>query len=31
VDDMRISNDMSHHTVELIMYLEGEGHASEKS
>jgi serine phosphatase RsbU (regulator of sigma subunit)/anti-sigma regulatory factor (Ser/Thr protein kinase) len=31
VDDMRISNDASHHTVELIMYLEGEGHASEKT
>jgi anti-sigma regulatory factor (Ser/Thr protein kinase) len=31
VDEMRISSDTTHHTVELIMYLEGEGHASEKS
>jgi anti-sigma regulatory factor (Ser/Thr protein kinase) len=31
VDEMRISNDDTHHTVELIMYLEGEDHASEKS
>jgi len=31
VDEMNISNDPSHHTVELIMYLEGEDHASEKS
>jgi anti-sigma regulatory factor (Ser/Thr protein kinase) len=31
VDEMRVSNDTSHHTVELIIYLEGEGHASEKS
>ncbi len=31
VDEMRISNDASHHTIELIMYLEGEGHASEKT
>ncbi len=31
VDEMHISNDASHHTVELIMYLEGESHASEKS
>jgi len=31
VDEMRISNDETHHTVELIMYLEGEDHASEKS
>jgi serine phosphatase RsbU (regulator of sigma subunit)/anti-sigma regulatory factor (Ser/Thr protein kinase) len=30
VDEMRISNDDTHHTVELIMYLEGEDHASEK-
>jgi serine phosphatase RsbU (regulator of sigma subunit)/anti-sigma regulatory factor (Ser/Thr protein kinase) len=31
VDEMRISTDTTHHTVELIMYLEGEGYASEKS
>ncbi len=31
VDEMRISNDDTHHTVELIMYLEGKDHASEKS
>jgi serine phosphatase RsbU (regulator of sigma subunit)/anti-sigma regulatory factor (Ser/Thr protein kinase) len=31
VDEMHISNDDTHHTVELIMYLEGEDHASEKS
>ena len=31
VDEMHISNDASHHTVELILYLEGESHASEKS
>ncbi len=31
VDEMHIHNDASHHTVELIMYLEGESHASEKS
>ncbi len=31
VDEMHISNDASHHTVELIVYLEGESHASEKS
>jgi len=32
VDEMHISNDASHHTVELIMYLEGgKSHASEKS
>jgi serine phosphatase RsbU (regulator of sigma subunit)/anti-sigma regulatory factor (Ser/Thr protein kinase) len=32
VDEMNISNDATHHTVELIMYLEGdEDHASEKS
>jgi serine phosphatase RsbU (regulator of sigma subunit)/anti-sigma regulatory factor (Ser/Thr protein kinase) len=31
VDEMRISTDTAHHTVELIMYLEGEGYASEKS
>jgi serine phosphatase RsbU (regulator of sigma subunit)/anti-sigma regulatory factor (Ser/Thr protein kinase) len=30
VDEMRINNDDTHHTVELIMYLEGEDHASEK-
>ena len=31
VDEMNISSDESHHTVELIMYLKGEGNASEKS
>jgi serine phosphatase RsbU (regulator of sigma subunit)/anti-sigma regulatory factor (Ser/Thr protein kinase) len=32
VDEMNISNDATHHTVELIMNLEGEeDHASEKS
>jgi serine phosphatase RsbU (regulator of sigma subunit)/anti-sigma regulatory factor (Ser/Thr protein kinase) len=31
VDEMHVSNDASHHTVELIMYLKGEGYASEKS
>jgi serine phosphatase RsbU (regulator of sigma subunit)/anti-sigma regulatory factor (Ser/Thr protein kinase) len=31
VDEMYVSNDETHHIVELIMYLEGEGHASEKS
>jgi len=31
VDEMHVSNDETHHIVELIMYLEGEGHASEKS
>jgi serine phosphatase RsbU (regulator of sigma subunit)/anti-sigma regulatory factor (Ser/Thr protein kinase) len=31
VDDMHVSSNMTHHTVELIMYLEGDGHGSEKS
>ncbi len=31
VDEMNISSDPSHHTVELIMYLKGEDNASEKS
>lgn len=31
VDDMHISSDAAHHTVELIMYLEGEGHAGKDS
>jgi serine phosphatase RsbU (regulator of sigma subunit)/anti-sigma regulatory factor (Ser/Thr protein kinase) len=31
VDEMNISSDASHHTVELIMYLEGEDNASKKS
>jgi len=31
VDEMNISSDESHHTVELIMYLKGEDNASEKS
>jgi len=31
VDEMNISSDASHHTVELIMYLKGEENASEKS
>src|SRR6266568_511026 len=31
VDEMNISSDASHHTVELIMYLKGEDNASEKS
>jgi serine phosphatase RsbU (regulator of sigma subunit)/anti-sigma regulatory factor (Ser/Thr protein kinase) len=31
VDEMRVHNDASHHTVELIMYLKGEDDASEKS
>jgi len=31
VDDMHITSDATHHTVELKMYLEGEGHDSEKS
>jgi serine phosphatase RsbU (regulator of sigma subunit)/anti-sigma regulatory factor (Ser/Thr protein kinase) len=30
VDEMHISSDATHHTVELIMYLEGEGHGNEK-
>lgn len=30
VDEMHISSDTTHHTVELIMYLEGEGHGNEK-
>ena len=31
VDEMNISSDGSHHTVELIMYLEGEDNASKES
>ena len=31
VDEMNISSDASHHTVELIMYLEGKDNASKKS
>jgi len=31
VDEMNISSDASHHTVELIMYLKGEDNASQKS
>ena len=31
VDEMNISSDASHHTVELIMYLKGEDNAGEKS
>lgn len=31
VDEMNISSDETHHTVELIMYLKGEDNASEKS
>ena len=31
VDEMNISSDTTHHTVELIMYLKGEENASEKS
>lgn len=31
VDDMRITSDETHHTIELIVNLEGESHASEKS
>jgi serine phosphatase RsbU (regulator of sigma subunit)/anti-sigma regulatory factor (Ser/Thr protein kinase) len=31
VDEMNISSDATHHTVELIMYLEGEDNASKKS
>jgi anti-sigma regulatory factor (Ser/Thr protein kinase) len=27
VDDMRVSSDGQHHTIELIMYLGGESHA----
>jgi len=30
VDEMHISSDATHHTVELIMYLEGEDHGSAK-
>jgi serine phosphatase RsbU (regulator of sigma subunit)/anti-sigma regulatory factor (Ser/Thr protein kinase) len=30
VDEMNVVNDATHHTIELILYLEGEGHASEK-
>ena len=30
VDEMHTNTDTTHHTVELIMYLGGEGHASEK-
>ncbi len=30
VDEMHTNSDTTHHTVELIMYLGGEGHASEK-
>jgi len=28
VDDMNVISDETHHTVELIMYLEGESHAT---
>ncbi len=31
VDDVHVSSDTTHHTVELIMYLEGDSHGSEKS
>jgi len=31
VDEMNISSDILHHTVELIMYLKGEDNGSEKS
>jgi serine phosphatase RsbU (regulator of sigma subunit)/anti-sigma regulatory factor (Ser/Thr protein kinase) len=31
VDEMNISSDATHHTVELIMYLEGKDNASKKS
>jgi anti-sigma regulatory factor (Ser/Thr protein kinase) len=31
VDDMRLSSDETHHAIELIMRLEGESDASEKS
>jgi anti-sigma regulatory factor (Ser/Thr protein kinase) len=28
VDDMRVTSDEAHHNIELIMYLEGESHAT---
>ncbi len=31
VDEMHITSDETHHTIELIVNLKGEGHASEKS
>jgi anti-sigma regulatory factor (Ser/Thr protein kinase) len=31
VDEMQVVSDTVHHTVELIVYLEGESHASKKS
>ena len=31
VDEMHVTTDDTHHTVELLMYLEGESHASQKS
>ena len=31
VDDMHVTSDETHHTVELIMHLEGENHVNEKS
>jgi serine phosphatase RsbU (regulator of sigma subunit)/anti-sigma regulatory factor (Ser/Thr protein kinase) len=31
VDEMRVTTGETHHTIELMMYLEGESHASQKS
>mgnify|MGYP001445131286 CR=1 FL=1 len=31
VDDMNVSSDETHHTIELIVYLGGDSHADEKS
>ena len=31
VDDMRVTSDTDHHTVELIMHLEGDSHGSKNS
>jgi anti-sigma regulatory factor (Ser/Thr protein kinase) len=31
VDEMHVTSDEAHHTIELIMYLEGASHASKES
>ncbi|HKF37263.1 MAG TPA: SpoIIE family protein phosphatase [Ktedonobacteraceae bacterium] len=31
VDDMHVTSDPNHHTIELIMHLEGDGHGSKNS
>jgi hypothetical protein len=30
VDEVHVSSDEAHHTLELILYLEGDSHASQK-